>query len=206
MATFHDLLAAAKAEITEVDTAEAQRRVEAGGVVVLDVREPDEYDQGALPNAVHIPRGHLEAQVEGRIVDKSAPVVVRADGATHWTQGEYEVWALRGHCRIEQGDIVAVGDEGVLWVDRADTFSGRLLRASAVGYGGVVRNGTGPGDADADVRGATFRVKARAWMWPLLSHELVKGTAELICLHGLNTLDDATYASERPNMSVHCSS
>ena len=42
----------------------------AAGAVVLDVREPDEYDQGALPDAIHIPRGHLEAQVEGRLLDK----------------------------------------------------------------------------------------------------------------------------------------
>ena len=30
-------------------------------------------------------------------------------------------------------------------------------------------------------------------MWPRLCHELAKGTAELICLHGLNTLDRDTY-------------
>ena len=37
------------------------------GAIVLDVREPDEYDQGAFPGAIHIPRGHLESQVEGRV-------------------------------------------------------------------------------------------------------------------------------------------
>jgi molybdopterin/thiamine biosynthesis adenylyltransferase/rhodanese-related sulfurtransferase len=47
---------------------------------VLDVREPDEYDQGALPSAVHIPRGHLEAQVENKLTDKAAPVVVYCAG------------------------------------------------------------------------------------------------------------------------------
>ena len=36
-------------------------------------------------------------------------------------------------------------------------------------------------------------VVARAIVWPILCHELVKGTAELICLHGLNTLDDAAF-------------
>ena len=65
MATFRDLLSAAKAEIREVDTATASDLI-AGGSLVLDVREPDEYDQGALAGAVHIPRGHLEAQVEGK--------------------------------------------------------------------------------------------------------------------------------------------
>jgi len=80
MASFRELLAAAKSRITEIDTTEAQRRIDAGDVVVLDVREPDEYEQGALPGALHIPRGHLEAQIEGRIVDKNQAVVVYCAG------------------------------------------------------------------------------------------------------------------------------
>jgi molybdopterin/thiamine biosynthesis adenylyltransferase/rhodanese-related sulfurtransferase len=81
MATFRDLLSAAKAEITEVDTASAADLV-AQGWNVLDVREPDEYDQGALPGALHIPRGHLESQVESRLLDKAAPVVIYCAGGT----------------------------------------------------------------------------------------------------------------------------
>lgn len=80
MASFRELLAAAKSRITEIDTTEAQRRIDAGDVVVLDVREPDEYEQGALPGALHIPRGHLEAQIEGRIVNKNQAVVVYCAG------------------------------------------------------------------------------------------------------------------------------
>jgi sulfur-carrier protein adenylyltransferase/sulfurtransferase len=75
MATFRDLLNAAKAEITELDTATAADHI-AAGALALDVREPEEYDQGALPNAVHIPRGHLESQVEGKLLDKNAEVVI----------------------------------------------------------------------------------------------------------------------------------
>jgi len=79
MATFRDLLSAAKSEITEISTEVAAERI-AAGVTVLDVREPDEYAEGAIPGAIHIPRGHLEAQVEGRILDKDAPVVVYCAG------------------------------------------------------------------------------------------------------------------------------
>ncbi len=79
MATFRDLLSAAKAEIVEVSTDTASEHIDAG-YVVLDVREPDEHAEGAIPGAVHIPRGHLEAQVEGRLVDKTAPVVVYCAG------------------------------------------------------------------------------------------------------------------------------
>ena len=79
MATFRDLLSAAKAEIDEIDTETASQRI-ADGALILDVREPDEYEEGAIPGAIHIPRGHLEAQVEGKLTDKTAPVVVYCAG------------------------------------------------------------------------------------------------------------------------------
>jgi hypothetical protein len=41
MASFRDLLAAAKAEIVEIDTETAAEHI-AAGATVLDVREPDE--------------------------------------------------------------------------------------------------------------------------------------------------------------------
>ena len=80
MTTPRDLLAQAKAAITEVDPQEAERRV--GRATFLDVREPDEYEQGAIPDAVHLPRGNLEFGVEGRIPDKEQPVVVYCAGGT----------------------------------------------------------------------------------------------------------------------------
>src|SRR3954462_1956283 len=80
MATFRDLLNRTKAEIREVDTAGAEAALARPGTVVLDVREPDEYDQGALPGAIHIPRGHLESQIEARLPDHEAPVVVYCAG------------------------------------------------------------------------------------------------------------------------------
>ncbi|MSO59841.1 MAG: molybdopterin-synthase adenylyltransferase MoeB [Ilumatobacteraceae bacterium] len=80
MAGFQELLALTKSRITEVDTTVAQQRIAAGGVLVLDVREPDEYDQGALPDAVHIPRGHLEAQIEAKALDKDQEIVVYCAG------------------------------------------------------------------------------------------------------------------------------
>src|SRR6202451_4056606 len=78
--TPRDLLNEAKASIREVDQADAQALLEGGGVTFLDVREPDEYEQGALPDAVHLPRGHLEFQVDGKLPDKEAPIVVYCAG------------------------------------------------------------------------------------------------------------------------------
>src|SRR5579871_950824 len=82
MATFRDLLQQTKARIREVDTAGAEASLATPRLVVLDVREPDEYEQGAIPGAVHIPRGHLESQVETKLPDKSAPVLIYCAGGT----------------------------------------------------------------------------------------------------------------------------
>ncbi len=83
MPSFRDLLAETKATIREVDTATAASTLDAApATVVLDVREADEYQQGALPGAVHIPRGFLESQVESRVPDHAAPVVVYCAGGT----------------------------------------------------------------------------------------------------------------------------
>ncbi len=80
--TFREMLAEAKAAVREVEPAEAETEMAGNGAVVLDVREPDEYEQGALPGALHIPRGTLETSVEGRIPDKSSHVLVYCAGGT----------------------------------------------------------------------------------------------------------------------------
>ncbi len=57
MPTFREMLANAKSSIREVEPAAAEEEIAAGPTVVLDVREPDEYEQGALPGAVAHPAG-----------------------------------------------------------------------------------------------------------------------------------------------------
>jgi len=49
---------------------------------------------------------------------REAPVSIRSDSATHWIQGAYEVWVLRGNCLIRQGSNTAQSDEAVVWIDR----------------------------------------------------------------------------------------
>ena len=84
MPSFRDLLARTKATIREVDTAtaEADASRRQPGTVVLDVREPDEYEQGALPGAVHIPRGTSRARSRAGSPTAPAPIVVYCAGGT----------------------------------------------------------------------------------------------------------------------------
>ncbi|MCU1358483.1 MAG: moeB [Acidimicrobiales bacterium] len=120
MASLRDLLASTKAEIREVSTAEADELRQADGAVTLDVREPDEYEQGALPGAVHIPRGTLETNVEMKIPDHGTPLVVYCAGGTR------SAFAAKTLQELGYTDVVSVvggfnrwKDEGRDWTTPA---------------------------------------------------------------------------------------
>src|SRR5713101_1010896 len=77
MPTYRDLLAQTKAEIDEIDAASLAAQLDSDAPPVLvDVRELEEWDEGHLPNAVHVTRGHLESRIEGVAPDRDAPVVL----------------------------------------------------------------------------------------------------------------------------------
>ena len=61
--SFRDMLSEVRKSIREVDPAEAEQVRDAA--LFLDVREADEYEQGAIPGAVHLPRGFLEVAGRG---------------------------------------------------------------------------------------------------------------------------------------------
>ena len=79
MASFRELLQQAKASITEVDTAAGQELLHRG-YLLLDVREPDEYEQGAIADSIHIPRGQIESSIENRLPDRQTKLVVMCAG------------------------------------------------------------------------------------------------------------------------------
>jgi molybdopterin/thiamine biosynthesis adenylyltransferase/rhodanese-related sulfurtransferase len=66
-----------RAEVDELGTVEARERL-AGldAPVLLDVREQDEWQEGHLPGAIHVPRGNLESRVEALLPDKQRELVV----------------------------------------------------------------------------------------------------------------------------------
>src|SRR5580658_10272021 len=120
MSSFRDLLRDTKSRIREVDTETAAGDLGRTGTVILDVREPDEYEQGALPGAVHIPRGHLESQIEGRITDHDAHVVVYCAGGTR------SAFAADTLGQLGYSDVVSVVGGFNKWKDE-----GRSWRAPA---------------------------------------------------------------------------
>ena len=117
MASFRELLNKAKSVINEIDTAGAQQRILNSSPIVLDIREPDEFEQGALDGVTHIPRGHLEAQVEQRIQDHDAEIIVYCAG------GVRSAFAAQTLGELGYTDVVSMDggfgkwkDEGRNWV------------------------------------------------------------------------------------------
>jgi len=62
-------------QIEEVDPAEVSEHL-GNGIVLVDVRESDEWDRGHIPGAVHVPRSYLESRIEGAVSDRDARVVL----------------------------------------------------------------------------------------------------------------------------------
>jgi molybdopterin/thiamine biosynthesis adenylyltransferase/rhodanese-related sulfurtransferase len=114
MATPRDLLNAAKAEITEIEPQEVAKRLDY--YTLLDVREPEEYEQGAVPGAVHVARGQLEFSVEGQLTNKNAPIAVYCAG------GVRSAFAAKTLQDLGYSDVVSViggfnkwKDDGLVW-------------------------------------------------------------------------------------------
>ena len=78
---YHQLVAEAKKQIKEIDAADLKRMQQAGEKFnLIDVREPDEVAQGAIPGAVPVPRGVLEHKIDSVTTDKDAPIVCYCGG------------------------------------------------------------------------------------------------------------------------------
>jgi molybdopterin/thiamine biosynthesis adenylyltransferase/rhodanese-related sulfurtransferase len=64
-----------RSQVEEVDPSEVREHL-GNGVVLVDVRESEEWDAGHIPGAKHVPRGYLESRIEGAVADRDQRVVV----------------------------------------------------------------------------------------------------------------------------------
>lgn len=68
-------------KIQEVTVHDVRESIQQGrSLRVLDVRERNEFEQGFIPGAKFIPRGHLEMQVENWEANREAPIAVYCAG------------------------------------------------------------------------------------------------------------------------------
>ena len=118
MPGFRELLSQTKSEIREIDPAAAEARL--ADATFLDVREQDEFEQGMIPGAVFIPRGHLESQVENKLTDRNRPVVIYCAGGTR------SAFAAKTLQELGYTDVVSMAggfgrwkNEGRAWITPA---------------------------------------------------------------------------------------
>jgi sulfur-carrier protein adenylyltransferase/sulfurtransferase len=77
MKTLKEMLAEARQVIPEQPPAELKKRLDTGEpVVVIDVRDPDEYRDGSIEAANNISRGFLEFRIGSVASDPSTPLVL----------------------------------------------------------------------------------------------------------------------------------
>ncbi len=81
MKTAQQLIADAKAAVAEVTAREVQDRIARGDAIVLiDIREQNEWNLGHATPAVYIGRGVLESQIEARVPREAEVVLMCASG------------------------------------------------------------------------------------------------------------------------------
>jgi rhodanese-related sulfurtransferase len=77
MPTTAEMVAAAQAVVPSLSIEAVQAKLQAGeSVIVLDVREKEEYDAGHIAQAQLLPRGLLEFRIHEAIPDKSTTLIL----------------------------------------------------------------------------------------------------------------------------------
>jgi rhodanese-related sulfurtransferase len=80
-AQFLKLVQEAKKRVKETNVADVKRRIDAGEkMLLIDVREDNEWANGHLPGAVHMGKGIIERDIEQRVPDTSTKLVLYCGG------------------------------------------------------------------------------------------------------------------------------
>jgi rhodanese-related sulfurtransferase len=67
--------------VRETNVPEIKKRLDAGEKFYLvDVREDSEWAKGHLPNAIHLGKGVIERDIEAKVPDKNAELVLYCGG------------------------------------------------------------------------------------------------------------------------------
>jgi sulfur-carrier protein adenylyltransferase/sulfurtransferase len=109
MPGYRELLQQVRAEISEVDATGARRVVDAGDALVVDVREQDEWDEGHIPGAVHIPRGNLESRIERAAPDRDRAILL------YCAVGNRSAFAAKTLAELGYADVVSLSGGFTDW-------------------------------------------------------------------------------------------
>jgi adenylyltransferase/sulfurtransferase len=129
--TSKNILDEARSQIKQVDIDEARRMMEKAGTVLVDVREPDEWRQGHIANAVGISRGFLELRIEEKVPDHKTPIIVQCASGTRSLLAARSLREL-GYENVYNltGGFNAWKDRGLPWVADRQFTAEELTRYS----------------------------------------------------------------------------
>jgi sulfur-carrier protein adenylyltransferase/sulfurtransferase len=111
-----ELIRTIKEKIREVDPREVHDAAQNGNgraPLLVDVREQHEFEEGHIPGAVHVPRGHLESRIEGRAGDRSQPIVLYCASGQRSALAAHTLGELLGY-----EDVASMTGGITLWKDR----------------------------------------------------------------------------------------
>ncbi|MEN8159564.1 MAG: rhodanese-like domain-containing protein [Myxococcota bacterium] len=98
-----ELVAEAMAQVPTCTPAEAAKRLASdAGIVLVDIREPAEHEQGRIERAALVPRGVLEFQIEKVAPDRSQSVLL------HCRSGGRAALAVQSLAQLGYSDVTAV--------------------------------------------------------------------------------------------------
>ena len=79
-ARFEKLVAEAKTYIQEISPQDAALALKRGHGLLIDVRDPDEWQEGHIPGAKNFSRGTVELEIEEAAPDLSTPIITQCGG------------------------------------------------------------------------------------------------------------------------------
>jgi molybdopterin/thiamine biosynthesis adenylyltransferase/rhodanese-related sulfurtransferase len=102
--SYSDLLQDVRHAVKQVSLEELERRVrEREGYTIVDVREKDEWRGGFVPGSIHLPRGLLELEIESKVPDRCAHVVLYCAGGVRSALAARTLRDL-GYTNVESAD------------------------------------------------------------------------------------------------------
>ena len=157
MKTLKEMLAEARAVVPEQGPAEVKKRIDAAEpLVLIDVRDPDEYRDGSIDPPPNISRGFLEFRIGGAAAGPTTPIVLycqsglrsmlaakvlRDLGYQNVTnlQGGFQKWAQSGlpvvkdrplQAEIGVPDVVHLADRKIKRLQLQTSSSKRKVRCN----------------------------------------------------------------------------
>jgi molybdopterin/thiamine biosynthesis adenylyltransferase/rhodanese-related sulfurtransferase len=135
-----------KQQVQEIDPAEVSEHL-GNGVVLVDVRESDEWDRGHIPGAVHVPRSYLESRIDAAAPDRDARVILYCASGQRSALAAHALKDLLGYSNVASmtGGITLWKDRGykvdvpkVLSTEQKERY-GRHLLLPEVGADGQAK-------------------------------------------------------------------